>query len=178
MRSYNVRKKYERFLGAFHKYTRAYHVVFNKKLPFGYNYVDGWVRVYATVNEDEIEVDKMRIAEFEEMADKLDARVPTKERKAIIEARLIKAIGDEAYNALKEGRATFQVWRRTSPWNQWVEDENGDMLWHSSDGNRIGMTHFSNIKDSKEVIRMSLIPGEIGKPDHSHYKLKLNLKYY
>jgi hypothetical protein len=51
---------------------------------------------------------------------------------AITRPSLKEIVGGWAYRALKEGRAYLYIWRRSSPWNWYIETNRKNTLWHSS----------------------------------------------
>lgn len=172
-------KSLKRFLNAGQQYDRAIAAILPEIPQYVIKYSDGWVRfTFEEDGKEPIEVHKMRLFDFEEKAKHLDSCVPENLKLERIHEKLISTIGESAFDALTEGRAYVYVWRRTSPWNIWVEDNKGDTLWHSSDHERISLKHFSKLEDSQAAIAMSLSLGEIGLPEQSIYKLDPNLKSY
>lgn len=95
------------------------------------------------------------------------------------EKELITKIGKVAFNALKQGRATLNLWRRSQPFNWFIKTHTGKTLWHSDTSkviDRPPMGLFEKISDSKEIIKVPesiffKIPGN-GDPELSVFKLK------
>lgn len=97
------------------------------------------------------------------------------------EKELVDKIGKVAFNALKQGRATLNVWRRSQPFNWFVKTNTGKTLWHSDTSKSIDrppMDLFEKVSDSKEIIQVPetiffKIPGN-GNPELTVFKLKTN----
>lgn len=174
---YRWSKNKQRFYEAYRMMNRAYKTYYEVKYPYHVEYDEhGWI-VSKVVGTGE-QVFKVRVTKFEEMAREVDMKVCKTLRVELIEKQIKNIIGEKAFNALKEGKALFHIWRRTTPHNQWVEDADGNMLWHSSEGNSISLTHFEKIDDIGDVIKISLNPHEIGTPDHTIYKMEYDLNRY
>lgn len=78
-----------------------------------------------------------------------------------------------ALQRLRAGKATFNVWRGTTPWNRWVEGPRGAQLWHSGDDERgPSLLAFELLEESKDRVAHHWIHGDGGQPFHSTYVLK------
>ena len=93
------------------------------------------------------------------------------------EEELIAKIGKVAFNALKQGRATLNLWRGSEPYNWYIKTKTGKMLWHSDTSKVFDMPPinlFEKVSDSKETIRVPetffKIPGN-GNPELTVFKL-------
>lgn len=84
--------------------------------------------------------------------------------------RLREIVGSRAYKYLRRG-GLLQCWRRTTPWNYWTETAKHEILWHSGE-TRAPMYMFELVLSSTKTIEYSLTSGEIGKPEHSFFRLK------
>lgn len=87
-------------------------------------------------------------------------------------ARLRELVGASAFNALRRG-VPLQCWRRTTPYNWFIEGSRGAMYWHSGEDRRhpdLGM--FDKAEDSPNLIAGSFLHGDGGKPELSLYVLK------
>lgn len=86
-------------------------------------------------------------------------------------AALRRTIGRYAYAALLKGRC-LQVWRNSSPHNQWVADARGySFLWHSSEDERVDMRLFRLKRHSRERV-IQYWGTDSGMPRHSWYLLR------
>jgi hypothetical protein len=74
----------------------------------------------------------------------------------------------------------YKVWRRSSPWNEWVESKRGDQLWHSGEGIRQPDRRMFELAEDSEVrvgdglpaMARMVIGREWDKPELSIYRLK------
>lgn len=88
-------------------------------------------------------------------------------------AHLRDNLGARALERLRAGKATFRVWRGTTPYNKWVEGPRGACLWHSDEGNRgPDILAFESIEDSKDRITHHWMHDDGGLPFMSVYVLK------
>jgi hypothetical protein len=94
--------------------------------------------------------------------------------------KLKKIIGEKAFKTLQNKNAVLKIWRRSQPFNQRIEDENGKTLWHSDDYDRSQRLFgieimFELVEHSKNIISVPSfffpIPGN-GDPEESTYRLK------
>ena len=94
---------------------------------------------------------------------------------------LRRRIGAGPTRSLRVG-GVYKVWRRTSPWNEWVESARGQQLWHSHEGCRYPdrLKMFELVEDSLVKVGDCLPPmartvisrREWSRPDLSVYRLK------
>lgn len=86
--------------------------------------------------------------------------------------KLKEVIGLRAYMALRRG-APLRVWRRSSPWNWWVENRKGKMLWHSDRGRpRPSLDMFEQAVNRGSVIDFNFCHSDGGKYESSFFFLK------
>ena len=85
---------------------------------------------------------------------------------------LLSLIGKDAYLALVRG-LPLNVWRRSSPHNWFINDEDGKTLWHSDEITRMipDRSLFKKPKHSKTKI-WNYGGSDGGKPESSFYFLK------
>lgn len=84
-------------------------------------------------------------------------------------------LGAKAVKLLQTGKAVFQIWRRSSPHNWWVEGLRGAMYWHSQDEEPSPHLHtfFKLVNESEERIWTPYLVGaDEGAPEQSTYRLK------
>ena len=82
--------------------------------------------------------------------------------------------GPEAFKLLLEKKAVLKIWRRTTPYNYWVEKKGGkpgDYIYHSSEWGRPNMNCFIDIEDSPNLIGYSWLHSDGGKSEESTYRL-------
>lgn len=88
---------------------------------------------------------------------------------------LRKKVGAYAVLRLRKGKAKLVCYRGTTPYNWWIESENGrgSFLWHSKGaGDRPDLSLFDRVEDSEEKIASSFLHGDGGRPFLSTYVLK------
>ena len=89
--------------------------------------------------------------------------------------KLRKHVGKYAVARLREGKATLNCWRGSSPHNWYIESINGrsSHLWHSEGwGDRPDLKMFKLFEESKDKISYHFIHSDGGKPFHSIYVLQ------
>lgn len=95
--------------------------------------------------------------------------------------RLRGIIGTGPTRSLQLGCSVLKVWRRSTPWNWWVENKHGKTLWHSNEYApvRLDLQLFERVNDSDHRIgdglqglSRALLGSECGKPEQTIYKLK------
>lgn len=89
---------------------------------------------------------------------------------------LRKVIGNGAVRSLRLQKSVLKIWRRTSPHNWWVENKKGEMLWHSSPGERRpSLDMFDLVEHSSNCIwtgSPEIVGRDEGAPEESIYRLK------
>jgi len=183
-------KKQIEFLNLYRTYMACYKLVHGKEPEYVMDYINGWVYAIDTggkkkpigksvseffqkyIDQGKI-VFKERVWKFRLMTEELYEKTDKQDMINVIEKRIEKSIGKEAFQALKDNRALLHIWRRTCPHNVWVEDNKGETLWHSGERNSIGTHYFKEVSSSKTKIERSLNPHEIGTSDHSVYELDI-----
>lgn len=90
--------------------------------------------------------------------------------------KLKKLVGLGAFRVLRNG-AILHCWRRSTPYNWWIEDKKKNTLWHSSDGERPSLSMFEVLNHSTHKIDYSPIHSSGGKSEESEYVLKPELRY-
>lgn len=94
--------------------------------------------------------------------------------------QLRKIIGAGATRSLQLRCSMLKIWRRSSPYNWWVENKRGESLWHSSDdrSDRVvpPLDMFEVLEHSKRAVGCYW-PGivsakEAASPELSEYRLK------
>lgn len=108
------------------------------------------------------------------------------ERAGIVEYRLgilRRSIGTGPTRSLRLGCSVLKCWRRSSPWNWWVENKRGKQLWHSGEGQAappIWKTLFDVEEHSSTLVGaglpasagMIISRSELDSPELSTYRLK------
>lgn len=86
--------------------------------------------------------------------------------------KLKDQVGLRAYAALRRG-AYLHLWRRSSPYNWWIENRHKDMLWHSNGwGDRPSLDLFDRYFTSNNLIKKSMVHSSGGNSDYEKYILK------
>lgn len=82
-------------------------------------------------------------------------------------------VGDRAMRALRRG-VPLQCWRRTTPYNWFIEGKRSGLLWHSDDRDRRipNLALFWDALDSPELIAPSFLHCDGGRPELSLYVLR------
>ncbi|MCC6934622.1 MAG: hypothetical protein IT406_02980 [Candidatus Yanofskybacteria bacterium] len=90
---------------------------------------------------------------------------------------LRRLVGTGVVRSLQRGTALLHVWRRATPFNQWVENHRGKQLWHSREhGTPLDIpTYFRRVWRSKVRIGGGAgdpATSDTGMPEESTYRLK------
>jgi len=89
-----------------------------------------------------------------------------------LKLNLKSIIGKKAYHYLRCG-GYLKIWRCSSPHNWFIETTNGNILWHSHEGEPKPCIweYFDKVKDSNKQI-IQYWGSDSGMPELSIYKLK------